>query len=448
MSVFRKTSYPLCRYPNSYGDDVTHSIPTAPPAPTTVDVVLPCLDEALALPWVLGRMPAGWRAIVVDNGSADGSAEIAAGLGATVVREPRRGFGAACHAGLLAAEAEFVCFCDCDASLDPGLLPAFVAEVAAGRAELVLGRRRPRPRRAWPPHARAGNLALARMLRRRTGLRLHDLGPMRAARREPLLDLSLTDRRSGYPLQMVVRAADAGWRVTERDVPYLPRRGKSKVTGTWRGTWQAVHDMRAVLAQPPVAADRSGAAGTTAPAAGPERSAQQPTTTTAAARTTADAVRTGVVGAAPSGAASTAHDAVSAAAGHTAPQSDTGPAGADRTAHRSADAHEAVRTAAAPPHVRPGDGPAVNDRVDTGPVATAAVVATESEPCEAKDPMADDGDGAGRTTGAPPTDAPGNSRDNAGRATAGPLADSRPGTEPAADRPGAGTAGIPRLEAS
>ncbi|QIQ01655.1 glycosyltransferase family 2 protein [Streptomyces liangshanensis] len=227
--------------------DVTHSIPT------TVDVVLPCLDEARALPWVLDRLPAGWRAIVVDNGSADGSAEIAARLGATVVHEPRRGFGAACHAGLLAAEAEFVCFCDCDASLDPGLLPAFVAEVAAGRADLVLGRRRPRARGAWPAHARAANLALSLLLRRRTGLRLRDLGPMRAARREALLDLALTDRRSGYPLQMVVRAADAGWRVTERDVPYLPRAGKSKVTGTWRGTWQAVHDMRAVLAQEPVA---------------------------------------------------------------------------------------------------------------------------------------------------------------------------------------------------
>ncbi|MEV8394922.1 MULTISPECIES: glycosyltransferase family 2 protein [unclassified Streptomyces] len=226
--------------------------------PTTVDVVLPCLDEALALPWVLQHMPDGWRAIVVDNGSADGSAEIAAGLGATVVHEPRRGFGAACHAGLLAAEAEFVCFCDCDASLDPGLLPAFVAEIAAGRADLVLGRRRPRARGAWPAHARAGNLALAWMLRRRTGLRLHDLGPLRAARREALLGLGLTDRRSGYPLQMVVRAADAGWRVAERDVPYLPRTGRSKVTGTWRGTWQAVHDMRGVLAEPPAGAGADG----------------------------------------------------------------------------------------------------------------------------------------------------------------------------------------------
>ncbi|WSF31308.1 glycosyltransferase family 2 protein [Streptomyces sp. NBC_01351] len=226
----------------------------------TVDVVLPCLNEAEALPWVLARIPAGWRAVVVDNGSDDGSAALARDLGATVVRESRRGFGAACHAGLLAAEADIVCFCDCDASLDPGLLAEFATTVADGGADLVLGRRRPRGRGAWPAHARAGNLALAHMLRRRTGLRLHDLGPMRAARREALLALELTDRRSGYPLQMVVRAADAGWRVREVDVPYLPRAGKSKVTGTWRGTWQAVRDMSRVLAEPPVgrAAPMSG----------------------------------------------------------------------------------------------------------------------------------------------------------------------------------------------
>ncbi|MET7361938.1 glycosyltransferase family 2 protein [Streptomyces sp. NPDC005562] len=226
--------------------------PAPPPAPPPVDVVLPCLDEAGALPWVLARIPAGWRALVVDNGSTDGSAEIARGLGATVVHEARRGFGAACHAGLTAATADIVCFCDCDASLDPSGLIPFVREVRDGEADLVLGRRRPQGRGAWPPHARAGNLALARMLRRRTGLRLHDLGPLRAARRDALLGLGLTDRRSGYPLQMVVRAADAGWRVAEHDVPYLPRSGASKVTGTWRGTWQAVRDMRRVLAEPPL----------------------------------------------------------------------------------------------------------------------------------------------------------------------------------------------------
>lgn len=226
---------------------------TTSPTPPDVDVVLPCLNEADALPWVLARVPAGWRALVVDNGSTDGSAEIARALGATVVHEPRRGFGAACHAGLAAATADVVCFCDCDASLDPARLVPFVREVRDGDADLVLGRRRPQRRGTWPAHARAGNLALTRILRRRTGLRLHDLGPLRAARREGLLALGLTDRRSGYPLQMVVRAADAGWRIAEHDVPYLPRTGDSKVTGTWRGTWQAVRDMSRVLAEAPVA---------------------------------------------------------------------------------------------------------------------------------------------------------------------------------------------------
>nr|WP_244177089.1 glycosyltransferase family 2 protein [Streptomyces albus] len=233
---------------------MTESTTPATSPPVTgrprVDVVLPCLDEAGALPWVLGRVPAGWRALVVDNGSTDGSARIAREHGATVVAESRRGFGAACHAGLLASDADIVCFCDCDASLDPGLLPGLVARVAAGEADLVLGRRRPAGRGAWPLHARAGNTVLARMIRRRTGVALRDLGPLRAARREALLELGLTDRRSGYPLQMVVRAADAGWRIEERDVPYRPRTGASKVTGTWRGTLHAVRDMRAVLREP------------------------------------------------------------------------------------------------------------------------------------------------------------------------------------------------------
>lgn len=214
-------------------------------------MVLPCLDEAGALPWVLGRLPVGWRAIVVDNGSRDGSADLARSLGATVVEEPRRGFGAACHAGLLAATAELVCFMDCDGSLDPAQLPRVAAPVLAGSADLVLGRRRPAARGAWPLHARLANAALARRLRARTGAPLHDLGPMRAARRDRLLALGLGDRRSGYPLEMVLAASAAGMRITETPVDYLPRTGRSKVTGTVRGTRQAVRDMRAVLAAPP-----------------------------------------------------------------------------------------------------------------------------------------------------------------------------------------------------
>lgn len=214
-----------------------------------VDVVLPCLNEAAALPWVLGRLPHGVRAIVVDNGSTDGSAEVARAHGATVVHEPRRGFGAAAHAGLLAATAPIVAFCDADASMDPRDLSLVLAPIRAGSAELMLGRRRPTSRRAWPLHARIANRALAVLMRRATGIPLHDLGPMRAARRESLLRLDLRDRRSGYPLEMVLSASEAGWRIREVDAPYSPRVGRSKVTGTIRGTVTAVRDMSRLLSE-------------------------------------------------------------------------------------------------------------------------------------------------------------------------------------------------------
>ena len=211
-----------------------------------VDVVLPCLNEAGALPWVLSRLPQGYRAIVVDNGSTDGSAELAAGLGAAVVREGRRGFGAAAHAGLLAATADYVAFCDCDGSLDPAELPKLLAPVLTGRADLVLGSRQPQ-RGSWPLHARLANIVLARRLRKLTGEQITDLGPMRAAKRSGLLSLELQDRRSGYPLEMFLKASRRGWRILELPVPYAPRTGRSKVTGTVRGTVTAVRDMSAQL---------------------------------------------------------------------------------------------------------------------------------------------------------------------------------------------------------
>jgi glycosyltransferase involved in cell wall biosynthesis len=212
-----------------------------------IDVILPVLDEAEALPAVLGAMPRGYRPIVADNGSDDGSAELARELGATVVHEPRRGFGAACYAGLVAATGDIVCFMDCDGSLDPRDLPKVADPIAAGDADLVLAARI-LERGAMPPHARLANRALAFELRRRTHVPLTDLGPMRAARRQPLLDLGVEDRRFGWPLEMVLRAADAGWRIEEVRVPYRARAGRSKVTGTVRGTVRAVRDMRAVLA--------------------------------------------------------------------------------------------------------------------------------------------------------------------------------------------------------
>lgn len=220
---------------------------TGPSSPPVVEVVLPTLDEALALPAVLAGLPPRYRAIVVDNGSTDGSGAIAHALGATVVHEPRRGFGAACAAGLAAATADVVAFCDADGSLHLGDLPLVCAPVLAGTADLVLGARRPTSRRAWPAHSRLANRYLARRLRRSTGAALTDLGPMRAGRRAALLDLDVRDRRSGWPLEQVLRAAGEGWRITEVEVPYEPRVGRSKVTGTVRGTLRAIRDMSRVL---------------------------------------------------------------------------------------------------------------------------------------------------------------------------------------------------------
>jgi len=212
-----------------------------------VDVVLPVLDEEAALPGVLAGLPTGFRALVVDNGSSDGSVELARSLGATVVEEPRRGFGAACFAGLQAATAPVVAFCDADGSFDLSQLPRVTEPVLAASADLVLGARQPSTRGTWPVHARLANRVLALELRRRTGLRLTDLGPMRAASRERLLGLGLLDRRSGWPLEMVLKAVAAGWRISEVEVAYAPRIGRSKVTGTVLGTALAVKDMAVAL---------------------------------------------------------------------------------------------------------------------------------------------------------------------------------------------------------
>ncbi len=209
------------------------------------DVVLPVLDEASALPGLLAAMPEGYRPVVVDNGSTDGSGDIARAHGATVVVELRRGFGSACWTGLSASAPDdgVVCFMDADGSLDPGDLSRVACPVLEDRADLVLGARQPTTPSAWPLHARAANAALAWELRRRTRSKLTDLGPMRAARRSQLVALGVRDRRFGWPLEMVLRAAAAGWRLTEVDVAYLPRIGSSKVTGTATGTLRTVADM-------------------------------------------------------------------------------------------------------------------------------------------------------------------------------------------------------------
>jgi glycosyltransferase involved in cell wall biosynthesis len=197
----------------------------------TIEVILPCLNEAAALPWVLDRLPAGYQALVVDNGSTDDSAAIARARGTRTIR------------------AELVVIMDCDVSLDPVDLPALVRPIETGEADLVVGRRRTRGRAAhsWP--LRLANAALARQLRRRTGLAILDCGPVRVARRTTLLSLDVQDRRSGYPVETLVKAAAAGLRVRQVDVVYLPRQGRSKVTGTPLGALVAVRDSLAVLDQ-------------------------------------------------------------------------------------------------------------------------------------------------------------------------------------------------------
>jgi glycosyltransferase involved in cell wall biosynthesis len=218
--------------------------------PPGVDVILPCLNEAEALGWVLRRIPPGMRPILVDNGSTDGSAEIARDHGAQVVHAPQRGYGAACHAGLLAATASVVAVMDADATLNPQQLDRVVAPIIGGTADLVIGSRRPVNAAAFPWPLRLANRELARRVGRRTGLMVADLGPMRAALREPLLALQIRDRRSGYPAETLVRASDAGWQIVEVRVDYLPRRGRSKVTGSPLGAWRAVRDMTAALQAP------------------------------------------------------------------------------------------------------------------------------------------------------------------------------------------------------
>jgi glycosyltransferase involved in cell wall biosynthesis len=213
-----------------------------------IDVVLPCLNEAAALGYVLSRMPAGYVPIVADNGSTDASRSIARDHGARIVRVVERGFGAAVHAGITAAASAVVCIMDADGSFDPQQLPRVAEPVVAGEQDLVLGRRRSTSFRAWPPHARLGNRYLAGRLRR-AGVPIYDIGPMRACRRIDLIALHLGDRRFGYPLEMVVKAAQAGWRIAEVDVDYAPRiaGGRSKVTGTIRGSVRTARDMSRVL---------------------------------------------------------------------------------------------------------------------------------------------------------------------------------------------------------
>jgi glycosyltransferase involved in cell wall biosynthesis len=214
------------------------------------DVVIPCRDEAAALPLALAAVPDGFSPIVVDNGSTDGTADVARRLHARVVDEPRAGYGAAVHAGVLAASSEYVAVVDGDDSMDLAELPKLLTAVIDEGVTMAVGRRRPVGRGAWPWHARAGTTLLATWLRRSSGIGVHDLAPMRVCRRDDLLALDIRDRRFGYPLELMLKAARAGWSVREVDIAYRPRAAgtRSKVSGSIRGTSQAARDFMTVLA--------------------------------------------------------------------------------------------------------------------------------------------------------------------------------------------------------
>ncbi len=208
------------------------------------DLVLPCRDEAPALPALLARVPREFAVIVVDNGSVDGTAEVARQCGATVVGEARPGYGAAVHAGVLATTSEYVAVMDGDGSFDPRELLPMLADVQEGRADMAVGRRRPVQRGVWPWHARAGNTLVVWWLRRRIAMDAHDIAPVRVCRRQALLDLDLQDRRFGYPLELLQKATEAGWRLAEHDVAYHPRAEgtRSKVSGSVKGTLRTARD--------------------------------------------------------------------------------------------------------------------------------------------------------------------------------------------------------------
>ena len=212
-------------------------------------LVLPCRDEAPALPALISAVPVAMPVLVVDNGSSDGTGRVAREHGARVVSEPRPGYGAAVHAGIRAATTRYVAVMDGDGSFDPAVVTDLLAEVVEGRADLAVGRRRPVRGGIWPWHARWGNLLVLAWLRRRTGLSVRDIGPVRVFRRDAMLDLGIEDRRFGYPVELLVRAQAAGWRIVEQDVDYHPRAAgtRSKVSGSVRGSIRAARDFARVL---------------------------------------------------------------------------------------------------------------------------------------------------------------------------------------------------------
>ena len=209
-----------------------------------VSVVIPTHNEALAIARVLADIPADLvtEVLVVDSNSADGTAEIATKMGARVIHELRRGYGRACLTGIANADApDVVVFLDGDYSDRPAELPLLLAPIIDGRADITLGSRLGKQRipGALPWHAVFGNWLAASLIRLLFGLKISDLGPFRAARADVLRELALEEATYGWAVEMILKSAIQGYRIVEVPVSYHPRIGKSKISGTLRGTFGA-----------------------------------------------------------------------------------------------------------------------------------------------------------------------------------------------------------------
>ena len=206
-----------------------------------VSVIIPTHNEAQAIGRVLADLPSDLinEVIVVDSNSSDGTAEIAAGLGARVIEEPRRGYGRACLTGLAAADSpDIVVFLDGDYSDRPSELPILLEPIIQGNADITLGSRLGRQRipAALPWHQAFGNRLAAGLIRLLYGLKITDLGPFRAGRADVLRALALQETTYGWAVEMILKGALSGARVVEVPVTYYPRIGKSKIGGTLKGT--------------------------------------------------------------------------------------------------------------------------------------------------------------------------------------------------------------------
>jgi glycosyltransferase involved in cell wall biosynthesis len=222
-----------------------------------IAVIIPALDEEAAIGLVIGAIPPGVEdIIVVDNGSRDRTAEVARQAGARVVREPRRGYGQACLAGIAAAgPADIFVFLDGDHSDYPEQLDVVVGPILSGQAELVIGSRNlgRRAPGAHPWHAVLGTRLSVGLMNLSIGTRATDLGPFRAITASALRQLAMRDRNYGWTVEMQVKAQRAGLRVVEVPVDYRPRIGKSKVSGTVAGSLGAGFKILATIARYTVA---------------------------------------------------------------------------------------------------------------------------------------------------------------------------------------------------